>query len=58
MEIKTSWETLIRLAKAVGDAKKHGTKQDIKEAEDELEAYRQWCLKADEMILGMTRSDL
>lgn len=58
MKIKTSWTTLIRLAKAVGDAKKHGTEQSIKEAEDRLEAYRQLCLKADEMSLDMPRCNL
>lgn len=58
-KIKTSWSTLMRLAKAVGDAKKYGTEQEIKEAEDELESYRQICLKADGMILdGFTYGDL
>lgn len=58
-QITTSWTTLIRLAKAVGDAKKYGTKQEIKEAEDKLESYRQVCLKADGMHMnGLTHGDM
>jgi hypothetical protein len=58
-KIMASWSTLMQLANAVGDAKKNGTKQEIKEAEDELEAYRQVCLKADGMHMdGMTYGDM
>jgi hypothetical protein len=50
---------LMRLAKALGDAKKSGDKEKIEKAQAAHDAYHSICLKADEMVItGITRGDL
>lgn len=58
MKTYTSWQTLMFYAKNVGDAKKTGNEQQIKEAEQQLKEYEQLCLKSDKMILPYTTGDL
>jgi len=53
-KVVASFPTLMRYAKAVGDAKRSGDPQAIAEAESQLRAYERTCLEADEMSLGMT----
>ena len=44
----------MRKAFALGQACKRGDILEIKKAEEDHEAYRQLCLKADEMTLGVS----
>ena len=54
----TSFDVLMKLAGAVGEAKKTGDTILIERAEAEHEAYKKLCLTADGMSLGSTRSGL
>lgn len=58
MKIVASFQTLIKLAKEVGDAKRSGDKQRLADAERAHEAYKEICLKADELHTGYTYGDL
>ena len=53
IQINTHFSTLMRLAKAVGDAKKAGDPVALAKAQAEHDAYRDLCLKADVMHLGV-----
>lgn len=46
---------LMRLAKALGDAKKSGVDEDIVKAQVGHDSYRDICLAADEVSTGLTR---
>lgn len=54
----TCLTTLFESAKELGEARKSGDPTRIAEAEKRHEAYRQLCLKSDEMITGYKYSDL
>jgi len=47
MELVTSWVTLFRYARELGEARTSGDKEKIKEAEKNHDAYVEMCLKAD-----------
>lgn len=54
LEIVTDFRVLMRLAWAVGQAKKNGDQDLIAKAEAEHDAYKDMCLNADRMNLGVT----
>ena len=58
MKIVTSLATLFKYAGELGEAKKSGDAARIAEAERRHEAYRQMCLKSDEIITGYRHGDL
>ena len=58
VNVVTDFGTLLRLAHTVGKAKKSGDRVAIAKAEAEHDAYRDLCLKADRMSLGMTSGGL
>lgn len=58
MELVTSWQTLMMYAKELGEAKKSGNEERIKEAQEKHDTYRDICLKSDRMELGVTIGDL
>jgi len=51
MELVTSWMTLFRYAKEVGDARKSGNSEQLAEAEARLKDYERWCMEADISIV-------
>lgn len=53
IKIVTDFRVLMRLAKAVGQAEKAGDKEAIAKAQAEHDAYKDLCLKADKMNLGV-----
>jgi hypothetical protein len=53
----TFFTTLLQLARAEADARKSGDPERIAKAAAEHEAYRQLCLKADEMRIPATRGE-
>jgi hypothetical protein len=52
MKIIASWQTLMSLARELGDAKKTGNPELIAEAQKRHDAYKEVCLKADEIHTG------
>ena len=54
IETRTDFGTLMRLAGAVGDAKKAGDPERLAEAQKAHDEYRDLCLESDSMSLGMT----
>ncbi len=58
VEVVTDFRVLMQYAHAVGRAKKSGDPEAIAKAEAEHDAYRDLCLKADRMSLGMTYGGL
>lgn len=54
IRVVTSFGTLMRLAKAVAEAKRGGDRDKIAEAVKAHEDYKQMCLKADEMLIGVS----
>jgi len=52
ISIVCSWTTLMRYAKALGDAKKSGDIDRICEAQKVHDNYRDLCLRSDRMING------
>ena len=54
IQIVTDFRVLMRLAKALGQAKKSGDKVAIDIAQAEHDAYKDLCLKADRTTLGVT----
>lgn len=54
MEIITSWQTLMKFAKELGDARVSGDKERIAVAQKKHDDYRDACLQSDKMNLGMT----
>jgi hypothetical protein len=51
MTTHTTWNALMHYAKAVGEARKYGTSDDIAQAETNLSEYEQLVKKSDGMIL-------
>lgn len=58
MKIITTWSTLMKRAKDLGEAKKSGDPEKIRIAQERHDEYRDMCLKADEMILPFRVGDL
>ena len=58
MKVVASFSTLMKLAKEVGDARRSGDKKRIEAAEQAHDAYKEICLKADEMHTGYRYGDL
>lgn len=54
MELITDIKTLMQKAHDVGQAKKHGTIEDITNAQRTLDEYKDVCLQSDKMTLGCT----
>ena len=50
MKIITSWWTLMDYAHKEGQAKLHGTPEEYAKAKADHQAYREICMKADEML--------
>lgn len=53
LEIVTDFRVLIQLARAVGQAEKSGDQEAIAKAKTEHDAYKELCLRADRMNLGV-----
>ena len=53
IKIITSFETLMKYAGALGKAKKSGNIKEIKDAQKQLDDYKEICLKSDEMSTGI-----
>jgi hypothetical protein len=58
VKVITNFGVLMQLAKALGDAKKSGDADAIAEAQREHDDYRDLCLRADEVTLGVPYSAL
>ena len=58
VEIVTDFRKLMRLAGALGQAKKSGDTEAIAKAQAAHDQYKALCLKADRMSLGMTYGQL
>ena len=50
IELVTSWITLMRYARELGEARMFGDEKEIKKAQENHDNYVQMCLKADRMI--------
>jgi len=53
IEILTDFRVLMQLARELGQAEKSGDAEVIAKAKAEHDAYRDLCLKADKMNLGV-----
>jgi hypothetical protein len=58
MIVVTSFVTLMRYARELGDAEASGDAKRIEEAQRKHDDYRDICLIADEMHLGLRNKDL
>lgn len=58
IRITTDFRHLMELARALGQARQSGDEQQIQLAQREHDAYKELCLKADDMILGVPAGDL
>ena len=58
IEIITDFRVLMQLAGALGKAKQLGDIQAIEKAQAEHDAYRDLCLSADKMTIGLNHGDL
>lgn len=56
MKIVTFFSTLMRYARAEAEAEKSGDPIQIAKAKADHEAYRQLCLRADEMCIPSTNT--
>lgn len=54
----TNWQTLMKYAHELGQARKSGDKERIIKAEETHDNYKELCLKADAMNLGVRNRDL
>lgn len=50
MKIVTYMSTLMQYAHALGQARLHGTPEEIERAERKHDSYAQLCLQADEIL--------
>ncbi len=50
MKLVTSWITLFRYARELGEARMRGDEKEIKKAQENHDNYVQMCLKSDETI--------
>ena len=58
IKIVTDFRMLMQLAQALGQAEKSGDQDAIEKAKAEHDAYRDLCLKADKMNLGIPNGAL
>lgn len=58
MKIVTNFRVLMAKAHAVGQAKLHGTPEELEKAQKEHDEYKELCLLSDEMTLDCSLSDL
>jgi hypothetical protein len=58
IEIVTDFRVLMQYAKALGKAEQSGDAEAFAKAKVEHDAYRDLCLKADKMTLGVRNGDL
>jgi len=58
VKVVTSLQTLMLLAKDVGNAKKTKDPEKIAEAERRLRSYEELCLRSDEMSTGYSYGSL
>lgn len=58
MKIITSLETLMKYARDLGEARLSGDAERIKIAQERHDAYRDICLRSDEIHTGLKVSDL
>lgn len=58
MKLITNFGVLCRLARAEAEAKKSGDPVLIEKATKAHEEYKELCLKADEMQIGLTFGEL
>jgi hypothetical protein len=58
MKVVTFWSTLMRYAYELGQARLSGDKDRIHAAKAKHDAYRDLCLEADEMVLGVSKGEL
>ena len=56
MKVVTYFSTLCKLAREEYDAKKNGTPEEARAAEERHSAYKQRCLEADEMVIFHSRT--
>lgn len=49
VKIICSWRTLFKLASEEGEARMNGTKEELEEAIRQHKAYKDLCLRADEI---------
>lgn len=57
MKIITDFRILIALAHEVGKANKRGNKEEIEKVEREHNAYKELCLRAKEVSLGISKGE-
>lgn len=53
IEVVTDFRVLMQLARALGQAEKSGDQEAIAKAKAEHDAYKDLCLRADRMNLGV-----
>ena len=58
IEIVTDFRVLMHLARAVGQAEKSGDPEVLANAKAEHDAYKDLCLRADRMNLGIPYGEL
>lgn len=58
IELVTDFRVLMQLAHNLGKAKKRGIPEEIEKAQQEHDAYKELCLKANKMRLGVYNGDL
>ena len=58
IEIVTDFRVLMQLARALGQAEKSGDQDAIAKAKAEHDAYKDLCLRAGRMNLGVTYGSL
>lgn len=58
IEIVTDFRVLMQFARALGQAEKSGDLVAIAKAKAEHDAYKEMCLKADRMTLGVPYGSL
>lgn len=54
MKVITSFQTLMKHAHELGQARLRGNPEEIAAAEAKHDSYRDMCLQSDEMSLGIT----
>lgn len=58
IQLRTDFRILLILAKAVADAERQGNPEAISKAVAEHDAYKELCLRADKMTIGLARKEL
>lgn len=58
IQIITDFRVLMQKARALGKAKQSGDLETIAAAQEDHDAYRDLCLKADKMNLGIPHGSL